>query len=834
MSSSSKPVILCLAILFLSFLHLFAIDHPHIIVRKSDYDSLQAKARTFPWSSIKAKAKNVALNLDINGNESLGKLCTRVHDMASALALTYILEPESRPAIVAKTETQLLDAIDKISTLKGDETDHGHNVAPAHAAFMMYLLLDILYDDLDFISRYVIEAACDAIATGHTSSWFSSAYAIKGMRVLYHKGPVQQFEYYKDLYKDYILDLTTEDGVYTTGPGYTKSRLFMDNRMQKKIFMDICEYQGYHEFYSNAKLQRLTEWVMGYTMTPFNRSFTFGDTPPTKSLNEWSVAALRAKRFTRRAQAFASYQLGPLTEQNTTGGLLHYLLCDSLPVLPERPRSNAFPNGGAWFFEDSDSDRALAGALWNSDTENKSHNHFDVNAIHVAAYGEHVLRNSGYSGSGKPDPGRWTWLHYTAESSNTLMLSHKNHQSWRGGGVSDPLFDNVMDYACGNSGNALVLATHQRNFIYIKPHSGVSPGYFITIDDVQAGFIWSKTEPVSIAWHPNSRSMPEVSSDHTEYRWPIQGCNYSGHPVGVSLFLATPCKELDMRTGYLGSYSDCSAFDAPYLYATYELENSHACIVTGIFPYDDTQPVPHPRRLLLENGQGMIVEHKQGIEDIVLSAPHPSTLQYDSIDAHGLSALWRQLDQSVEWFFLRQGTSFLYNDSREGIVAEHPLTMISRASHGQFITPSNRITFYQPAIKSISLQGLATRVVDYGENWMTIKVDSGHYEYTLETGSTRVNSLSSEQAGRQLELGPNYPNPFNADTQLHYQLPHSGHVVLAIYNLKGQRIATLVDEFQNAGQYIIPFRARHLSSGLYFARLQSHGRVTVQKLLLQK
>ena len=833
MNLSFRSLKSCLAMLFIAFVQLYAIEHPHIIVRKSDYDSLQAKARYFPWSSLKTKAKDIAANLETTGNESLGKLCTRVHDMASSMALTYILDPESRPMIVTKTETQLLQAIDKIRKLKGDETDHGHNVAPAHAAFMMYLLLDILYDDLDFVSRYVMEADCDAIATGHTSSWFSSAYSIKGMQALYHQGQSQQFEYFKDLYKNYILNLTTEDGVYTAGPGYTKSRLFMDNRMQKKIFMDICEYQGYHEFYSHPRLQRLMEWVMGYTMTPFNRSFTFGDTPPTKDLNEWSVAALRARRFTRRAQAFASYQLGPLTEQATTGGLLHFLLCDSLPVAPERPKSKAFPNGGAWLFESSDSDRALAGALWNSDTENKSHNHFDVNAIHIAAYGEHVLRNSGYSGSGNPDPERWNWLHRTAESSNTLMLGHKNHQSWKGGGVREALFDDVMDYACGNSGNALVLATHQRNFIFVKPRSDIAPGYFVTIDELKAGFIWGENEPVSLAWHPNSRSVPQFNASDAEFRWPIQGCHYSGHPVGVSLFLATPYKELEVRTGYLGSYSDCSRFDAPFIYATYELENRQASIVTGIFPYDDMHPMPLARRFSLENGQGMIIEHGQGVKDVVLSTPFEARLQYHSIDAQGLAVLWRQSDQGVDWFFL-QGTSFLYDDSQKGIKAENTLTLISRGLQGQILTLSNIITFYHPELKSIALNNRAARVVDHGENWMSVEVDSGHYRYSLETASTRVKSLTGKQADLQFEIALNFPNPFNNSTHLVYTLPSSGPVLLSIYNIKGQRVATLVDKDQNAGRYTIEFRGERLSSGLYFARIQSHGQVKVQKLLLQK
>ncbi len=84
-------------------------------------------------------------------------------------------------------------------------------------------------------------------------------------------------------------------------------------------------------------------------------------------------------------------------------------------------------------------------------------------------------------------------------------------------------------------------------------------------------------------------------------------------------------------------------------------------------------------------------------------------------------------------------------------------------------------------------------------------------------------------------LHPNYPNPFNASTEIPYTLSRSGLASLVIYNALGQRIETLVNEVQRAGSYTVSWRlgsARPLSSGVYFCRLVTPGEVLTRKLTL--
>ena len=74
-------------------------------------------------------------------------------------------------------------------------------------------------------------------------------------------------------------------------------------------------------------------------------------------------------------------------------------------------------------------------------------------------------------------------------------------------------------------------------------------------------------------------------------------------------------------------------------------------------------------------------------------------------------------------------------------------------------------------------------------------------------------------------LQQNIPNPFNPQTHIRYQLPHSGQVSLSVFNAAGQQVRILVDEYQNAGSYLQTWDGRDqrgipAASGTYFYRLE--------------
>jgi hypothetical protein len=83
-------------------------------------------------------------------------------------------------------------------------------------------------------------------------------------------------------------------------------------------------------------------------------------------------------------------------------------------------------------------------------------------------------------------------------------------------------------------------------------------------------------------------------------------------------------------------------------------------------------------------------------------------------------------------------------------------------------------------------------------------------------------------------LSQNYPNPFNPSTLILYSIPKSGNVVIKIYNVLGQEVRTLVDQFQTVGNYKVFFDAGSLSSGVYFYSIRSDDFVQVKKMMLVK
>ena len=84
------------------------------------------------------------------------------------------------------------------------------------------------------------------------------------------------------------------------------------------------------------------------------------------------------------------------------------------------------------------------------------------------------------------------------------------------------------------------------------------------------------------------------------------------------------------------------------------------------------------------------------------------------------------------------------------------------------------------------------------------------------------------------KLFQNYPNPFNPSTKISWQSPISSHQSLKVYDVLGNEVATLVNEFRNAGSYEIDFNASSLSSGIYFYQFRAGSYTQTKKMILIK
>jgi len=87
---------------------------------------------------------------------------------------------------------------------------------------------------------------------------------------------------------------------------------------------------------------------------------------------------------------------------------------------------------------------------------------------------------------------------------------------------------------------------------------------------------------------------------------------------------------------------------------------------------------------------------------------------------------------------------------------------------------------------------------------------------------------------KSYQLSQNYPNPFNLATNISFYLPQGSEVLLEVYNVLGEKIKTLINEYRSAGRYTETFNGAGLPSGIYIYRLTSGNFTASKKLILMK
>lgn len=131
--------------------------------------------------------------------------------------------------------------------------------------------------------------------------------------------------------------------------------------------------------------------------------------------------------------------------------------------------------------------------------------------------------------------------------------------------------------------------------------------------------------------------------------------------------------------------------------------------------------------------------------------------------------------------------------------------------------------------------------VEVSNTSMTITIQPGEFRiYTTkklpapEPGLLTSVEYSNEITPKEFKLYQNYPNPFNPVTYITYDLPIDSRVQLIVYNSLGEKVTTLIDEYQKSGVYLKTFDASNLSSGVYIYRLVTDYFIAEKKMILIK
>jgi len=134
--------------------------------------------------------------------------------------------------------------------------------------------------------------------------------------------------------------------------------------------------------------------------------------------------------------------------------------------------------------------------------------------------------------------------------------------------------------------------------------------------------------------------------------------------------------------------------------------------------------------------------------------------------------------------------------------------------------------------------GTTTEAKSY--SFIDSKLEAGYYIYRLKQIDFDGTFTYSEEVNVEVEiplvysLEQNYPNPFNPNTTIKYSISEDGFVKLAVYNLLGEAVTSLVNNEQKAGRYEVVFDASRFASGVYYYRMEAQNYISIKKMILMK
>lgn len=142
---------------------------------------------------------------------------------------------------------------------------------------------------------------------------------------------------------------------------------------------------------------------------------------------------------------------------------------------------------------------------------------------------------------------------------------------------------------------------------------------------------------------------------------------------------------------------------------------------------------------------------------------------------------------------------------------------------------------YKSEADSTGLSGLSDAfALSAGNHSVGLSGNGVNVDYVQLIKKSNITSIDDLEIPEGYELSQNYPNPFNPVTTIDFSIGESTDVKLVVYNVLGQKVKTLKDEYMAAGKHSIKFDAQGLASGVYFYSLKAGDFNVTKKLMVLK
>lgn len=163
------------------------------------------------------------------------------------------------------------------------------------------------------------------------------------------------------------------------------------------------------------------------------------------------------------------------------------------------------------------------------------------------------------------------------------------------------------------------------------------------------------------------------------------------------------------------------------------------------------------------------------------------------------------------------------------------LTGVFSGSQGELVYTASSTN---EAVATVEVDGdtLYVTGTGNGQTEISVRATDTNQDFLTVTFTASTNPVGVAGLGipTTFALEQNYPNPFNPTTVIRFGIPEQSNVILRVYNILGQEVATLLNTVKAAGWHEVNFNAAQLGSGLYIYRIEAKDFVSIKKMMLVK